>query len=258
MKLNFDAKKHLNYKQNFTVAVDEVDYREILKPGAVMQYFQDLATTHAAILGLGYDVMLAQNLCWVMSAMSFRAAKYPRLGDVITAVTFPQKPRYAAAVRDCYILNGDGDVMIGGTSKWCLLDITTRAVKGCAHMFGYGEDEYFSSVPVEGGCRKVGAVSGFEASDVKKAEYAVRITDLDRNRHMNNARYGDVVLDTCAMDELNRRTIKRFDINFLSELFAGERFAVQKADAGNESYFEAAKAGDGGAVFRAVIGWEPL
>ena len=248
--------EYLSYSQNFITAVHETDYRELLKPSAILQYFQDLATTHAVKLGIGYEDMLKQDKCWVISRLSYRVNEYPALGDKLCVTTFPKKPRIVDANRDYYITDAKGKVIISGTSKWCVIGISDRSIKKCKELFGFADSMYRPDEPFENGNGRIKPLKELGSEEKFVGEFTVNITDLDRNKHMNNARYGDVVLNSCTMDELNEKSIKRFDVNFVSELFAGEKFRVSRADSGDETYFEAVKSADETVVFRALVGWE--
>ncbi len=248
--------EYLSHARKFTVAVDETDYRELLKPSAVLQYFQDLATAHANKLGVGYNDLLKQDKCWVISRLGYRVNKYPSLGEEISAITFPKKPRIVDVNRDYYVTDKDGNGLISGTSKWCVIGISDRNIKKCKDLFPY-EDAFFNPAePFENGNRKIKPLEELGVEIKRGGEFTVGITDLDRNRHMNNARYGDAVLNSCGIDELNEKKIASFDINFISELFVGDKFIVSRADAEEETYFEALKDGSETVVFRALIGWK--
>lgn len=241
---------YLHYTQRILTAVDEFDYYERLKPSALMQYFQDLATVHATHIGIGYEEMKEKNLCWVLSRLSARITVSPMLGDTVTVTTYPRKPHLVDAVRDYYVTDSTGKQIACGTSKWCVLDIKSRAIRRCSPLFAFDDGMYIPQEPFADGNPQLPSIK--DAPTV--AHNNVSITDLDRNLHMNNARYGDAIYNACTLDFLNAHSISAFDLNFLSELKAGESYDIRKRDAGDESYFEAVRA-DGLPVFRARIEW---
>ena len=251
------SEKYLSHSQKFITAVDEMDYREIPKPSAVLQYFQDLATSHANLLGIGYIDMLRRGELWVLSRLSYRVCEYPKIGDEITVTTYPKKPRIVDVNRDYYVTGNDGKVLISGTSKWCVIGKDDRAIKKCRDLFAFDDSVFRPDDPFEGGNIGIKSLDKLGAKVVPCGEFCVHITDLDRNFHMNNARYGDIVLNSCNVEELNNKIIKSFDINFISELRLNEKITVSRVDIGGETYFDAVK-DDGTVVFRARVGWEPF
>ncbi|MDE6398385.1 MAG: hypothetical protein K2L51_03600, partial [Clostridiales bacterium] len=83
----------------------------------------------------------------------------------------------------------------------------------------------------------------------------VVITDLDRNGHMNNARYADIVVNSCDFDYYATHTIKAFDFNFLAEMTIGNEYTVFQHMRENVSYFEANGNMRTDPIFRARIQW---
>lgn len=78
---------YLQHSQKIVTAVDEFDFLERIKPSAIMEYFQDLATVHASEIGIGYGEMKEQNLCWVLNRLSAIIDKSPKLGEEIIITT---------------------------------------------------------------------------------------------------------------------------------------------------------------------------
>lgn len=249
--------KFLNMSENFIVAVDEIDFLERLKPSAIMQYFQDLATAHADILGIGFKEMIDQNLIWVLTKLSFKVLKYPVVGEQIRVVTYPRSPGMAEATRDYYIYDSSNNLIIVGTSKWCVLDKGSRMIRRCAPLFNYPQDAYKDVDALSGGCPKLAPFSEDEINSSFCRSFTTEVTDLDRNVHMNNARYGDVILNTCSIEKLYDNNIVSMDINFLSELVWGNKFSCRRIEVGEgETAFEATNDETKKTVFRAKLTWE--
>lgn len=245
--------KLLSHTLPFTVAVDETDYLERLKPSAILQYFQDLATVHATELGIGYELMKAQNLCWVLSRLSVEVVRYPVIGDEIKATTYPLKPGMVEATRDYYVTDAGGNVVIRGTSKWVLLDIANRSIRRCGPLFHFDDSEYIAEIAIADGNPKLPDIESHGAAQEIFTQ-RVMITDLDRNVHMNNARYGDMFYNACDIRFLDAHDLIRFDIQFVSELKIGDVCTVFRAESGAETFFEG-RAEGGKTVFKARAVW---
>ncbi len=249
--------QYLHLSGKVTVAVSDADFTGRIKPSAVMEYFQDIATEHADMIGVGYAAMMAKNLVWVMTRMSFEVLKSPKIGEELTIKTFPEKPNNADVNRGYYAYNADGELIMSGTSRWCALSADTHAVRRCMPLFSFEDSAYIPGHPLQDANPKI--ASAFELSETlpeKTFSYTVAVTDLDRNVHMNNARYGDIILNACGAETVKTHRAARVDINFMSELLAGERCAVFKAQKDGETYLEAKKDGTDAVVFRARVVWE--
>lgn len=247
--------RFLRYSQKIVTAVDEFDFAERIKPSAIMEYFQDLATAHADEIGIGYEDMKARDLCWVLNRLSAVIDRSPALGEEIEITTFPHKPGLVDAVRDYYITNAAGESLIRGTSRWCVLHIRNKAVRRCAPLFAYDDSAYRPDFAVEDGNPQLPDIHSLQGEATKALQGKVQITDLDRNGHMNNARYADIVVNSCDFDYYASHTIKAFDFNFLSEMTVGAAYDVWQSTQQNTTYFEANGNARTNPVFRARIRW---
>ena len=120
---------YLMHTHKIDAAVDEFDFLDRIKPSAIMGYFQDIAATHAVELGVGFDDLKVQGLFWVLNRLSAVIEKSPVIGEQITVTTYPHKPGTVDAIRDYIITDASGNTLIRGTSRWCVLDISSKAVR---------------------------------------------------------------------------------------------------------------------------------
>lgn len=245
---------YLVHTQQITTAVDEFDFLERVKPSAVMEYFQDMAATHAVELGVGFEDLKAQNLFWVLNRLSAVIDKQPVIGEPLTITTYPHKPGVVDAVRDYVITNSEGETLVRGTSRWCILDIHNKAIRRCAPMFRFNAEEYKPEFAVEDGNIRLPEIGEIEG-ERRVRHGVVNITDIDRNGHMNNARYADLVVNSCDYEYYSTHSIKAFDFNFLAEMQVNSEYSVEMRTIGGTSYFEAIGNSDR-PIFRARILWD--
>jgi acyl-ACP thioesterase len=221
-----------------------------------MGYFQDIATEHADILGIGYNDLRSQGLGWVMIRMSFKIMQSPKVGETITIKTFPEKPKAADVNRGYYVVNKAGETIVTATSKWCVVDLNTHKVRRCSPLFTkFRDSDYIPTQPLDNANPKIEKLSDYGETVGEPITHTVHVTDLDCNVHMNNARYGDVILNICGMEMLRENTVSRIDINFMSQLFIGDSFEVYKAQKDNVTFIEAKKCDSEVVVFRSRVEW---
>jgi len=71
------------------------------------------------------------------------------------------------------------------------------------------------------------------------SERSVQASHIDCLGHVNNIRYGEFAYDAFAPEEQEKlKDLKRMDINFLSELRAGDHFTMKKGCEGNKMFFQ--------------------
>jgi len=240
---------YLQYSYDIKITVNDMDFNERIKPSAVMSYFQDIATEHAEILGIGYKAMLDKGLAWIMSRLCYKVYRNPKINEVLTIKTYPAKATSATAVRNYYIFDQNGNKVITGSSRWCLIDVKNRQIARTSLAFeNFPDYDYIPFSPFENANAKVDFDCNLE--NLQYTQFKVYVTDLDRNLHLNNSRYGDVLLNVCELEFLKKKRIEHFDINFMSELFCGDTFKAYKIVTDNTLTVQAVK-DDGTIVFRA-------
>jgi len=230
---------YLQFSQNTFVTVNDCDFNSKLKPSAIMAYFQDIATEHANHLAIGYDDMTAQNLIWIMSRMCFRVFRHPKIGEELTVKTYPEQPQAAGVARGYYIFDKSGNKVISGSSRWCVLNKDTRRIQRCAPMFEGRGYNYIPFKPFDDANKKVEPLDTINLKPL--LDFKVLPTDLDRNAHLNNTRFGDIVINAAGYDFIKFYSIASFDINFLSESFIDDVLQVYAQRKSNTLIVEAKK-----------------
>ncbi|MBQ9762051.1 MAG: hypothetical protein IJV82_03135 [Oscillospiraceae bacterium] len=176
------------YRQTFTIEPFEVDCFGRAKASMLLRFAQEVAGHHSDLLGLTYDALAAQGLFWAVIRNRITISRLPMLGETITLETWPMPTTRTAYPRSTVAYDQQGNEIFRGVSLWILMDHKTRA------MVLPGK----SGVIVEGILR--GNELAAPRSIAPKALEQVRkrtvcFTDLDRNQHMNNARYLDWIDD---------------------------------------------------------------
>jgi len=246
-------KEYLQHSKKIVVTVNDSDFIGQVKPSAIMGYFQDIAVEHAEMIGIGYAKMKSKNLAWVLIRTSYKVLKTPVLGETLTITTFPEKPNKFDVNRSYYIYDASGELVVSGSSKWCVIDLTTFKLQRCAPLFEHFEDSvYIPHQPFGDANPKLNTITEYTEESFKSK---VNLTDMDRYLHMNNSRYGDVVLNTCGIDMLKNRRVTRLDANFVSQLFLNDRYESYKATTESVTNIEVRKITTGDIAFRARIEW---
>lgn len=134
----------------------------------------------------------------------------------------PLRPRHGEPTgrvdfdRDYLVRGEDGRIIAKGVSKWCVIDLNSRKLVRAQDIVFPGE--FCLEKTFEPPFAKL-----LPAETLPLAfEHTVRRSDLDHNGHMNNARYGELLLDAVPTD----RIIRAFQIDFLHEAMRGETIAV--------------------------------
>jgi acyl-ACP thioesterase len=236
------------WKETYSVGFTAVDESGSLTLAAAFDYFQEAAIRHAEHLGVGRAPMAALGQGWVLSRVSVLMRRRPRQTEQITVRTWPRGWEKLFALRDFDIQDGAGTPLAVARSCWLIVDLEKRRpLRPQAAMEKLPLNEGLDALP-EGG-KGLDTPPGME----KAAERTAVYSDIDFNGHMNNARYVQWIQDIAAA--LAQAQTMRLDINYLSEVKAGETLELWKAPLVSQSGRAMAVEGrrGGQAVFRAEL-----
>lgn len=217
------------YKEQYRLVTGNFDSYDRIRPDSIFDYFQVGAGAHAVNLQLGYDDLLQQNKIWVLLRSKFIIIKYPKVNDLIKVITWPLPKQRIEYERQYQIVDENDEILIKGTSIWCLVDTNTRMISRFPLLYPgdfYNEDNF--SEPYD-------KLPTFDLSEfVFSYQHQVRFSDLDHNRHMNNARYSELIIN--SLDLSDEKVISEVDINFINETKQGDMIRVYKKK-NNNHYF---------------------
>ena len=222
---------------------------EFLAKTEQLNYCQTIASDHAAILGAGRKDLLKQDLIWVLTRTSAKINRLPCYGETISITTLPLRPGRAEAIRDYYIEDGEGERIILVSSMWCVIDLKKRLIRRCQNIYSQDVSLFMPDVIFDDANQKLSMLQ-CESQNFNHSG-AVRYADIDENMHMNNAKYGDIIVNCLDINDM--RQLKRFDINFISELPYKAKYDVYCIDKNNITAIEAVAAGK--SAFRAMLIW---
>ncbi len=198
------------FVKEYTLRGSDFDCFKQIKPSAVLDLFQEVAGQHAKLLGVGFSEMAQKGALWVVLKVKYQVVKAPELYQKVLVSTWPLKQKRLDFQREYQIQDEQGEILIKGTSQWAVIDKNTRKLTKVDNVYvnikGYCEEVNFSEKLV-----RVGDFEGKKTSTVKS-----EISHTDPNLHVNNAKYGDYVLD--AIYNGNPLNIKSFQIDFHKEI----------------------------------------
>jgi len=184
--------------------------------------FMDAASEHAERLGIGTD-LLRRGLFWLTVKTQVRFGARPRLGELVTLATWPERPERMRCSRSYQLLRG-GEILVSGKTEWAVMDRTTGRLVSLAEVFP-PELEMDRPSACPGPFARI--ADGFEDAAPAR-EYVVRATDIDLGGHMNNAAYVRAVMDSFTAEELSRMHLASVDVAFRAPCYEGDRLRIEK------------------------------
>jgi medium-chain acyl-[acyl-carrier-protein] hydrolase len=200
----------------------ECDFNQEWKPAAIMQHLTEIAGTHAALLGVGFDLMLSHNLYWIHSRMKIKYFGYPRAGDLVTVRTWPKTIyRRLLYIRDFEVLSGNGQKLIAATSAWVIINASTRRMAPPKSV-NLNLPEVKDHVGLDDPLDRIDSVqNGEERLKVRACYSAVDIVG-----HANNTRYVEWICDAFPIEMFSQHKLDWIQINYEHEVLLGEEVSI--------------------------------
>lgn len=96
------------YECEHKLVTSDTDFKQELKPSAILNFFQETAGINSSLLGVGYPDLRPRGLFWVLSKIYVELTEPVYYGDTVQIATWPHEPNKAIFERSflvCKITN---------------------------------------------------------------------------------------------------------------------------------------------------------
>lgn len=212
--------------KTYDLRYSDFDYKDELRPSALLGAVQESACLSADELGFGYDDLKPQDLGFIIVNTYVELARPIKLGEAITVETWPLPPRMVYFERD-YRVSSGGEEVAAAASRWCLVDLKTFTLLRPERM-----GEAHEKCPYRS--EKAVAPASWKIPRVKEGREVYRMlvanSHCDHYFHANNARYADFYFDCFTMEELSARAVKAFQITYEKQAKEGSELTLWRED----------------------------
>jgi medium-chain acyl-[acyl-carrier-protein] hydrolase len=241
------------FEQSKPVNAYDVDINNRLKLNTLFNFLQDVASTHADSMNLGFKDLYVNDLGWVLSWAKAEIVAYPGFGETIKIRTWPKCRYKFFSMRDFLIFNQNDKLLFKVSTAWLLINVKTKHVtdiKNLPQQIYYQPDfQALNEFP-----QKIFIDDERQFLFNKK----IRYTDLDINQHVNNTQYIEMILD-CYPPEFHKvNHLNSLTISFNLESFYDDELEIRIVPKG---YKETLDLIDGinsktsKQIFQALVGW---
>ncbi len=207
------------FRKQFIIGQDAVDRFGRLKPSRLLLMAQQIAGEHSCAMGHTYEALASRGLFWAVVRNRLQVTRLPHEGETVYMETWPMPTTRTAYPRSTVAFDKDGNELFRTLSLWVLMNIESRAMV----------------LPGKSGVTVDGTVRGLELASPRsiavkplgnRMERLVRFTDLDRNGHMNNARYLEWIDDLLPSAFHQGHPIADVTLCYLNEAREGQNLHV--------------------------------
>ncbi|AZV58900.1 acyl-ACP thioesterase domain-containing protein [Clostridium sp. AWRP] len=208
-------------EKEYEVQYYEIDFRKKLLVTSLMNYFEDVSTKQSEDIGGGLDYLKQTGVAWVLYKWDIHINRHPNYGEKIAVQTKAYSFRKFYGYRTFKVLDDKGNVIASANSIWLLIDKEKRKViritEDMYKMYGVAENDIKRLI-----IKKIKLPEQF---DIEKS-FDVRYSDIDTNRHVNNVKYVDWIVETIPLDIVLNFNIKNLNITYEKEALYGEKIKI--------------------------------
>lgn len=199
-----------------------VDHR--LRVQCICNYMEEAAGMHAEALGAGMDRLAQDNLVWVLAKMRLILLRRPGPCEAVSIATWPVSMERVQFRRDFIMRDNAGDILATAVTQWVVMGALSRRLERFPFYIAAMQPEN-PPLAQESGDIRMPAVGADVAPGPR---FPVRLADIDQNRHVNNGRYVDFILEA-AETAGAQGELRQLDVMFRAEGLRGDCIVVRSA-----------------------------
>lgn len=217
------------HETSFRIHSYEADFRGRMRLFSLLNYLQEAAGEHSALLHLAVTDLHRRGLTWVLSRYHVRVLRHPRLGETVRVRTWPSSREGKGSLRDFQVTDEGGRTVALATSSWVLLNRRSkRPVTIADHL------PPFPLHPERAIATDFPPLDGIETPDLELL-FRVRMADIDINHHVNNAIYPAWALETAPEEILHHFLPMELEVHFRAEALYEDRVFSRSKRVGGEA-----------------------
>lgn len=200
------------YECEHKLVTSDTDFKQELKPSAILNFFQETAGINSSLLGVGYPDLRPRGLFWVLSKIYVELTEPVYYGDTVQIATWPHEPNKAIFERS-FLVCKNNEPRVRALSRWCLLDSVTGRIAP-ASAINQKTERFIEERAVDFCDWRIPFVE-----DKIESSFTLKIahSEYDLNYHVNNIKYADYVFNCFSIEELTARCVKSFQINYVKQ-----------------------------------------
>ena len=221
---------------SFTIQPQDVDFIHQATMMTIGNVLLSAANYNANDNGFGLHHLNEMQCTWALIRLAVEMDEFPRQYEEIIIETWVEKVEQLTTTRNFLICNKEGEILGRAASLWVMIDLKTRRLKDLSSLKNI--HQYADDIPsLKGKTVKLPHIEG-NVLDCFKVKYSA----IDVNGHVNSIRYIEWICNCFSLETYKKKTIKYFDINYLSEILFDEfiTISVEETQA-DDFYFEIRK-----------------
>ena len=203
-------------EKEYSVSMSEQDMRYTIKPSALLNYLQDIASNNIEGTPFGNVALNNEGLGWFLVRYRIEFDNYPNGVHNFIIKTENRGLLRQTAYRDFEAYKTNGERILRASTTWLMVDIANKSLVNIEQKFP--EISKFEKRENDLVMKKL---KSFENADSEKL-FHVRYDDVDINGHVNNTVYITWAMEAVDYEFRNTHQIKFIDIYYKHEAVYGD------------------------------------
>lgn len=239
----------LVYEQDLKVCQFECDPWDRMTAGAALRRIQEIATFQCQEQGIDEQLYQRTHTLFLLSRISLEVQRMPRLYEQVRIQTRAYGMYRAVYHRVTSIHSAEGEKLCEADSHWILIDTQNRRIlrqapEEIARLYGPVTAEDLAEIHD----MKFTKPTELTPFPEQTAHYSI----CDRNGHINNSRYADLMCDHLPVEMLKKAPPRKILLFYHNEILLSSPFNMSVGAEGESGHYFLAEC-DGKTSFEGVI-----
>ena len=226
------------FDKEFELRYFEMNNLGLATPTIMLALLEETAADHCYAINYSLFDLVKKNVGWVLVSGAMQIERYPSYKEKITIRTWLSSYSTIKGYRENIIFDENHNIIGRAKGLWVFFDIENRKP---IPIFNEIKEKwgYYNEESIEINIKKKIEAIDF-ASQIK--QFKVNRFDTDMNKHVNNIRYLQWVIESIPEDIADNYSLYEIDGRFISEAQYGDTvLSLTNTDIENESFVHTIK-----------------
>lgn len=201
------------FEKEFELRYFEMDRNGLASPVAILTLLEETASDHCLSIGYGLPFLFSQDIGWLLLSGYMQMERYPALKEKITIKTWLSLYKNIRGYRENIIYDAQGNIIGRAKGQWLFYNIAKRRP---VPIYEEIQNQWSFHPEVSVDHDILSPLNISESVDYS-SRFKVRRFDLDSNKHVNNLRYLQWLLETIPDEIMDNSFLHTIDGRFLEE-----------------------------------------
>ncbi len=212
----------------FPIRIAETDAHHLLTIPALAERLQEIAWQHSETRQVDVPRLLEWGVSWVLSRMRIEVTELPTHNQTVTLKTWISDIDRYFYYREFQLTDAATDQsLVRVTSVWGVLHMEKRRIIAIPDFIRDQTAVYSEFEPLSPAGGKLPPFT----EPLFSEQFVARWHDLDANRHVNNTRYFQWLIEALPAEFLDTHTLEQLDVIFRAEATLGQAILSQACPA---------------------------